>query len=160
MFERGLKNSFNENEVTLRFCSKQETKKNFIFCTKVSNLFFTQKYIVPFLVFGFFFLNVMSPNSNRNKKYKNQKKKSAENILAFNVSRLCSYTELFYWRSTKSCNLFSYIQTKITIFSLDKMLSFVKVRKNIFNFKEENEAKSLEIDRNGRERNGTIAKDG
>lgn len=45
-------------------------------------------------------------------------------------------------------------------FSLDKMLSFVKVRKNIFNFKEENEVKSLEIDRNGREWNGTIAKNG
>lgn len=63
MFERGLKNSFIENEVTLKILQQTGDQEKLYLLHKSWKPLFHSKIHRSF--FGFFF-NVMSPNSIRN----------------------------------------------------------------------------------------------
>lgn len=75
MFERGLKNSFIENEVTLKILQQTGDQEKLYLLHKSLKPLFHSKIHRSF--FGIFF-NVMSPNSirNENTKKKMKKKKS------------------------------------------------------------------------------------
>lgn len=139
MFERGLKNSFIENEVTFKILQQTgDEEKLYLLHKSLKPLFYSKIHRSFFGVFFWCHVTKLHSQWKYRKKMKKKKSQKQKKVIFFpSMSLFIQWTVLLTQHEVMQF-VFSHTNKDHNFFCTTKWYHLLKSEKNIFNFKERN----------------------